>query len=292
MIARRRRLATFAVLLLLVGGVRACTSRGGGGGYHVTAYFGEAIALYPHSKVHVMGVNAGTVDRVTVQSGRVRVDMTVHHGVPLPDDVTATISALTVIGERNVTLGPAWTPGHGKIGDGYTIPKERTTTPVEPDEALKRLQGPGRGHRPGGGDRPHPHERQHLRRPRGVVQRAAPHRLGPDDRPRQPGRPDPQGGAEPPPAGHHGQLPPAASSGTSSTPSRRRRASWPRSGSRSRGSSAGPTASSMTAPRSSTPTAATSRGTSPTSAGSGSPCRRTSRCSATSSRPSPASATA
>ena len=122
-----------------MGGVKACTDRSAGG-YHVTAYFREAIGLYPHSKVHVMGVNAGTVDRVTVQSGRVRVDMTVHDGVPLPDDVTATISALTVIGERNVTLGPAWTPGHAKIGDGYTIPKERTTTPVEPDEALKAFK--------------------------------------------------------------------------------------------------------------------------------------------------------
>jgi phospholipid/cholesterol/gamma-HCH transport system substrate-binding protein len=90
--------------------------------------------------VHVMGVNAGTVDRVTVQSGRVRVDMTIHDAVPLPDDVTATISALTVIGERNVTLGPPWKPGQGKIGDGYRIPKERTTTPVEPDEALKAFK--------------------------------------------------------------------------------------------------------------------------------------------------------
>ena len=61
MTARRRRFATFAVVLLLVGGVKACTDRGGGG-YHVTAYFGEAIGLYPHSKVHVMGVNAGTVE--------------------------------------------------------------------------------------------------------------------------------------------------------------------------------------------------------------------------------------
>jgi phospholipid/cholesterol/gamma-HCH transport system substrate-binding protein len=139
MTIRRRRLATVAVALLLVAGVRSCSDRGEGG-YHVTAYFGEAIALYPHSKVHVMGVNAGTVDAVTVERGRVRVEMTIHDHVPLPDDVTATISALTVIGERNVTLGPPWKPGQAKIGDGYTIPKERTTTPVEPDEALKAFK--------------------------------------------------------------------------------------------------------------------------------------------------------
>jgi phospholipid/cholesterol/gamma-HCH transport system substrate-binding protein len=139
MTVRRRRTLAVVAFLLVVLGVRAWSGRGERG-YHVTAYFGEAIALYPHSKVHVMGVNAGSVDRVTVQQGRVRVDMTIHDHVPLPQDVTATISALTVIGERNVTLGPPWHPGEPRIGDGYTIPKERTTTPVEPDEALKAFK--------------------------------------------------------------------------------------------------------------------------------------------------------
>jgi virulence factor Mce-like protein len=137
--SRRRRLL-FAVLAFVVvlGVVRA--RPGGASGYHVTAYFREAIALYPHSKVHVMGVNAGTVDRVTVERGRVRVDMTIAPQVPLPADVTATINALTVIGERNVLLGPAWLPGQPKLRDGATIPQERTITPIEPDEALKAFR--------------------------------------------------------------------------------------------------------------------------------------------------------
>jgi phospholipid/cholesterol/gamma-HCH transport system substrate-binding protein len=136
---RRRILGVVAVVLVLLG-ARWWWNGRHEGSYHVTAYFGEAIALYPHSKVHVMGVNAGTVNRVKVEHGRVRVDMSIHDHVPLPRDVTATISALTVIGERNVTLGPPWHPGQPKIGDGYVIPKERTTTPVEPDEALKAFK--------------------------------------------------------------------------------------------------------------------------------------------------------
>jgi phospholipid/cholesterol/gamma-HCH transport system substrate-binding protein len=136
---RKRILGVVAVLLLLLG-ARWWWNGRGEGSYHVTAYFGEAIALYPHSKVHVMGVNAGTVDKVKVEKGRVRVDMSIHDHVPLPRDVTATISALTVIGERNVTLGPPWHPGQPKIGDGYVIPKDRTTTPVEVDEALKAFK--------------------------------------------------------------------------------------------------------------------------------------------------------
>ena len=137
---RRRRILGIVAVVLLLLGARWWWNGRKEGGYHVTAYFGEAIALYPHSKVHVMGVNAGTVNKVTVEKGRVRVDMTIHDHVPLPRDVTATISALTVIGERNVTLGPPWHPGQPRIGDGYVIPKERTTTPVEPDEALKAFK--------------------------------------------------------------------------------------------------------------------------------------------------------
>lgn len=135
---RRRWLGLVVAAVLLVGIVHLRS--GGGGGYHVTAYFKEGIALYPHSQVHVMGVDAGTVDDVTVERGRVRVDMTIHRDVPLPRDVTATISALTVIGERNVTLGPPWKPGMPKLRDGTTIPPERTTTPVEVDEALKAFK--------------------------------------------------------------------------------------------------------------------------------------------------------
>jgi phospholipid/cholesterol/gamma-HCH transport system substrate-binding protein len=138
MTRRRRLLVTVVAVLLLVGVVHVRPH--GPPGYHLRAYFREAIALYPHSRVHVMGVNAGTVDRVTVEKGRVRIDMTIDHDVPLPRDVTATISALTVIGERNVTLGPPWKPGQPRIADGAAIPPERTTTPVEPDEALKAFK--------------------------------------------------------------------------------------------------------------------------------------------------------
>ncbi len=133
--------------LLLIGAALALSiagcglpGTGGASGYHVTAFFHEAIALYPHSRVKLMGVNAGTVDKVTVEGSQVRVDMTINHDVPLSPDVTATINALTIIGERNVVLGPPWHPGQDKVGDGFTIPAEHTTTPVETDDALKAFR--------------------------------------------------------------------------------------------------------------------------------------------------------
>jgi phospholipid/cholesterol/gamma-HCH transport system substrate-binding protein len=108
-------------------------------GYHLTAYFSRAVALYPQSKLKVMGVDAGIVDKIAIDGERIRVDMTVDDDVPLPADVHATIAAITLIGERNVVLGPAWKPGQPKAKDGDVIPQERTTVPVEPDEALQAL---------------------------------------------------------------------------------------------------------------------------------------------------------
>lgn len=137
------RAATLAGLaaLSLVALLPAC-SRGDGDTYHLTAYFESAIALYPHGDVVVMGIDVGTVDAVEIEDTRVRVELSVRSDVPLPDDVQATIEPLTLIGERNVHLFPAWNAemaaeGRGRAGDGDEIPLERTSVPVEPDEGLE-----------------------------------------------------------------------------------------------------------------------------------------------------------
>jgi phospholipid/cholesterol/gamma-HCH transport system substrate-binding protein len=110
--------------------------------YHLTAYFERAISLYAHGDVIVMGIDVGTVDAVEIEDTRVRVELSIRSDVPLPDDVQATIEPLTLIGERNVHLFPAWTAemaaaGQGRAQDGDEIPLERTQVPVEPDEGLE-----------------------------------------------------------------------------------------------------------------------------------------------------------
>lgn len=150
MTARRptRRGAVVAAVMALGVAVLApgCARLGLGGdkpGYKVTAYFPEAVALYPHSKVKVMGVDAGTVQKVKIDHSRVRVDMLIDKDVPLPTDVNVTIQALSIIGERNVVMSPAWKPGKPRIQDHlsgdheFVIPADHTSTPVEPDDALK-----------------------------------------------------------------------------------------------------------------------------------------------------------
>lgn len=143
MTGRRRAVGVHVVAAVLVASTGACGVVGGDeGGYAVTVYFDSAIGVYPSGDVLVMGLPVGTVDDIDVEDTRVRVDLTIDGDVPLPADVNASIEAETVLGERNVSLFPAWSAaldaaGARQLADGAVIPRERTTVPVEPDEALQ-----------------------------------------------------------------------------------------------------------------------------------------------------------
>jgi phospholipid/cholesterol/gamma-HCH transport system substrate-binding protein len=135
----RLRTILIAVLCAAVAAtLGGCSVLGSGGGsQHMTAYFARATAFYEQSHVKIMGVDVGTVDKITVQGDKVRVDFSIDAGVPVPDNVQASIVPLNLVGERNLILHPAWQPGMGKAGNGTVIPEERTTLPVETDDALK-----------------------------------------------------------------------------------------------------------------------------------------------------------
>lgn len=136
--APRSRLLTTALALAVVAG--SCSVLpGGGGGTGATVFFERAVSLFEGSEVRVLGLPAGTVDEVEVEGDRVRVEITVDDDVPVPGDVQATIVPLSLIGERYVQLFPAYTGGP-RLEDGAVIPLERTTVPVEPDEALRALR--------------------------------------------------------------------------------------------------------------------------------------------------------
>jgi virulence factor Mce-like protein len=131
-----RRFALLTAAVLMAVALTSC-GRPGDGGYKLRASFTKAVALYPLSIVKVMGISIGHVTAVNVKDDHIEVEMVIDRAIPLPDDVEATIVPLSLIGERNIVLSPAWTPGKGKIQDGATIAK--THVPVEPDEALKAI---------------------------------------------------------------------------------------------------------------------------------------------------------
>lgn len=102
-------------------------------GTKITAYFSKAVGVYAGSEVKVLGVGVGTIDSVTPQGDRVRVEMTVDDGVEIPRDAQAVVVAPSLVSDRYVQLTPAYESGP-LMTSGTVIPLDRTATPVELDD--------------------------------------------------------------------------------------------------------------------------------------------------------------
>lgn len=137
MIGKMRALVIAWLAVCSVGAMGGCSLLKADEKKHMTVDFARTTAFYEKSKVKVMGVDVGTVDKVKIMGDRIRVEFSVDGDVPIPKDVHAAIVPLNLVGERNLVLSPAWKPGMAQAEDGMRIPKERTTLPVETDEALK-----------------------------------------------------------------------------------------------------------------------------------------------------------
>src|SRR3546814_19766336 len=79
-----------------------------------------------------MGVPIGSIDRVQLSAGHVRVDIDVDRGVELPEGLSAAVRRRSAVGEPYIALDP---PADADAPDidptsGYTIPLERTTVPL------------------------------------------------------------------------------------------------------------------------------------------------------------------
>jgi len=104
----------------------------------VTAYFSQAVSLFPGTDVDIMGVPVGKVDSVTPDGDRVKVVMQYDSHYDLPAGVKAAIVTPTLIADRFVQLAPAYTGG-ATLADGGEIPLARTAVPVEMDQIYKSL---------------------------------------------------------------------------------------------------------------------------------------------------------
>ena len=107
-------------------------------GKQVTAYFTEAIGVYPGSTVRVLGVPVGTVDAIQPQGTQVKVTMTVNSGVAVPAGAKAVVVAASVVSDRYIQLTPAYSGGP-QLADNAVIPVSRTAVPVEVDQIYTSL---------------------------------------------------------------------------------------------------------------------------------------------------------
>jgi len=107
-------------------------------GTQVTAYFREAVSIYPGSDVRILGVNVGTVDSVQPEGTRVKVTMTVQPGVPVPAGADAVVVVPSLVADRYIQLTPAYSGGP-TLASGQVIPISHTATPVELDQLYQSL---------------------------------------------------------------------------------------------------------------------------------------------------------
>lgn len=131
------RIALAAVLLgvLAVGVYQVWPSRTGP---KLTAYFTNAVGLYPGDEVRIVGVPVGTIDSIEPRPSDVKIEMTLDRGVKVPADAKALILSPNLVSARFIQLTPAYTEGD-VIADGASIGLDRTAVPVEWDEVKEQL---------------------------------------------------------------------------------------------------------------------------------------------------------
>ncbi|GEE00900.1 hypothetical protein nbrc107696_13460 [Gordonia spumicola] len=105
----------------------------------VTAEFTFVNGLYEGSKVTVLGVDVGRIDTLEPLGDRVRVRMTITDAdLRLPAGVNAYILNPSVISDRHVELGPAYTGG-ATLADDAVIGLDRTHAPISFDKLMGSL---------------------------------------------------------------------------------------------------------------------------------------------------------
>lgn len=101
--------------------------------YTIVAEFESSPGLRPNVEATYLGVPVGSVDRVTLSDGHVRVAVDIDRDVRLPEGVSAAVRRKSAVGEPYVALDP---PPGGRDrpdiepGSGYTIPLARTSVPL------------------------------------------------------------------------------------------------------------------------------------------------------------------
>ena len=90
----------FGYLALKVGGIRA------GNQIQVQAYFDDAQGLIENGDIRISGIRVGSIGSMSVEDGRALVTLYISRDVQVRDDVTATIKAKSLLGEKFIELLP------------------------------------------------------------------------------------------------------------------------------------------------------------------------------------------
>lgn len=132
----QRGVAIAATLVLL--GALGWTVLRPAGQMRVTAYFTQAVGVYPGGDVRILGIDVGEITDVVPMGDRVRVDMLIDEQYDIPADADAVILAPSLVSDRYVQFAPVYSGGP-TMENGAELPLERTATPVELDAVYSAL---------------------------------------------------------------------------------------------------------------------------------------------------------
>lgn len=99
----------------------------------VTAYFPQALALYPGDKVLIMGVKVGSIDSIEPDGDRMKVVLHWDSKYKVPENASASILNPSLVASRVIQISPPYTGGPA-MQDGAVIDEDRTQVPIEYDE--------------------------------------------------------------------------------------------------------------------------------------------------------------
>ena len=105
----------------------------------VTAHFPRAVSVYEGTDVRILGVNVGRVTAVIPEGNSVRVEMEYDAEHKVPADATAAVITPTLVADRFIQLGPAYTGGP-VLEDDADIELDATGVPVELDRIYAALR--------------------------------------------------------------------------------------------------------------------------------------------------------
>lgn len=129
-------LTAFVVLALLAAVFLLFTN--GGREKTIVADFKVANSLYDENEVRIMGVPVGKVTKIEPIGDRVRVTLQYDGDIKLPADAKAVVISPSVVGDRFIQLGPAYTGGP-VLPDNARLGLDRTAVPVELDDIFKSI---------------------------------------------------------------------------------------------------------------------------------------------------------
>lgn len=104
----------------------------------IVADFKVANSLYNDNEVRIMGVPVGKVTKIQPLGDRVRVTLEYDGDIKLPADARAAVISPSVVGDRFIQLGPAYTGGPA-LPDNARLGIDRTAVPVELDDIFKSI---------------------------------------------------------------------------------------------------------------------------------------------------------